>query len=447
MADKYLNYDGVQRLVSKLKTYISNAVKVTGVKGNSENSYRTGNVNLTAANIGAFEQKQYERGTTEAGIRPLIDQARANRLAFLPPEQVIIEQTTDGGTTWTDAGISDTTKRGLFCEKSVNVSIPLLNGAKSKSCGIRVTITGMKYNVPDGTTETNKYNYWNSNYVSSVERYFNVREWWFWVSSNNDTIRPEIYCATGANPNNWVTVFNTDFRMTGWSGSDWIRAGGGKTFGGSVTQTGNYWNWRLIFWSDYADNKSDFISATKQVMQQIRCYGDSVWTVPNNFMARDHIYDWDTAMNVTFPAAVTATGNIITTNGTTSTKKLVVTGLENSTANASRNIWFSDNTTAGKPVVNSNFQYNPSTNILTVGNVNGKVNNHTVNSDVPANAVFTDTVTTATTIGSGNAVTAISASNGEITVTKGSTFLTSSQVQDMIDDAISSITNANEVEY
>lgn len=56
-----------------------------------------------------------------------------------------------------------------------------------------------------------------------------------------------------------------------------------------------------------------------------------------------------------------------------------------------------------------------------------KVNNHTVNSDVPANAVFTDTVTTATTSGSGNAVTAISASNGALTVTKGTTFLTQHQ--------------------
>lgn len=54
-----------------------------------------------------------------------------------------------------------------------------------------------------------------------------------------------------------------------------------------------------------------------------------------------------------------------------------------------------------------------------------KVNSHTVNADVPTNAKFTDTVTTATTTGSGNAVTAISASNGALTVTKGSTFLTS----------------------
>lgn len=47
--------------------------------------------------------------------------------------------------------------------------------------------------------------------------------------------------------------------------------------------------------------------------------------------------------------------------------------------------------------------------------------------EVGNNPVFTDTVTTVTTSGSGNAITAISASNGAITATKGTTFLTSHQ--------------------
>lgn len=52
------------------------------------------------------------------------------------------------------------------------------------------------------------------------------------------------------------------------------------------------------------------------------------------------------------------------------------------------------------------------------------VNNHTVESDVPANAKFTDTVTTVTSSGTGNAITNITASGGKLTATKGSTFLT-----------------------
>lgn len=71
----------------------------------------------------------------------------------------------------------------------------------------------------------------------------------------------------------------------------------------------------------------------------------------------------------------------------------------------------------------------------------GTVNNHTVASDVPADAVFTDTVTTASTTGDGNAVTAISASNGVLTVTKGTTFLTSHQDISGKADKATTVTN------
>lgn len=45
-----------------------------------------------------------------------------------------------------------------------------------------------------------------------------------------------------------------------------------------------------------------------------------------------------------------------------------------------------------------------------------------LNATVPANAKFTDTVTTVTTSGTGNAITSITASNGELTVKKDNTF-------------------------
>lgn len=51
--------------------------------------------------------------------------------------------------------------------------------------------------------------------------------------------------------------------------------------------------------------------------------------------------------------------------------------------------------------------------------------NYTIEKSVPSNAKFTDTVTTVTVTGDGNAITAISASNGAITATKGATYLTS----------------------
>jgi len=59
-------------------------------------------------------------------------------------------------------------------------------------------------------------------------------------------------------------------------------------------------------------------------------------------------------------------------------------------SNGARPIWFSylgDNT---RPVYNTNFQYNPATGRLDVGNING----YTIEKSVPFNAVFTDTTYT-----------------------------------------------------
>lgn len=294
---------------------------VTGVKGNAESSYRTGQVNLTAANVQAI--KISENGNTQQLARPLqlngcndntldakINTLRANRLAFLPADQIIIEKTTDGGTTWTDAGVADSTKTGLFSETRAGVYIPLLNGVKDTNCGLRITFTAMKYNVPSGTAETSKYNYWNSNYIASTERYNQLKEMYFWVSSNTDSIGVKVERATGAASTNWVTIFdNTNYGLTGWSGNDYIRFGQG-VFGGGTTQTGNYWNYRLTFFTR-GPGGSMTLSGTNtnssQSILEIRGYGDTWWTAGNEYAANDHLYTHDYLKNATFPAQVTAT--------------------------------------------------------------------------------------------------------------------------------------------
>ena len=54
---------------------------------------------------------------------------------------------------------------------------------------------------------------------------------------------------------------------------------------------------------------------------------------------------------------------------TISNKSFNYSAIEQGSANADRNVWFSDNTAVGKPVYNNNFKYNPSTNILKVGSL------------------------------------------------------------------------------
>ena len=253
-----------------------------------------------------YSEPTYGIGTADPITRPLVESVRANRLAFLPASQIIIEQTTDGGITWTDAGVSDSTKEGLFAGTRPTVTLPLLNGVRSTNCGLRVTITAMRYNVPSGTAETAKYNYWNSTYVDSTERYCSIDKFWFWIGANGDRERITVESATGANPNNWRTKFNTDFGASGWSGSDWVKTSYGS-FGGGTNQTGNEWNWRITFFSRMADGASAFTQTSKQAICQIMAYGENVWTSSNNLMKTDRLYAYDVNQNATFPAKVTAT--------------------------------------------------------------------------------------------------------------------------------------------
>lgn len=282
-----------------------------------------------------YKMPAYQTGTGDQIMQTKVALTRANRLAFLPADQIIIEQTTDGGVTWTDAGVSDNQKSLIFSGYSTGGAvIPLLNGAKSTNCGLRFTITGMKYDVPAGTPETEKYNYWNSNYILSTERYCSLDHMWFWLSGNSDAIRCQVYRATGAASTNWVTCFDTDFPLKGWSGSDWVSFPN-SVFGGGTNQTTNYWNWRIVFWSRMNNGATEFQSTTAQQINRILGYGENVWIAPNTMMQWDHMYSVDVNKHVTFPANVTATNFV------------------------------------------------------------GKINGYTVSKDVPSNAVFTDTTYTA----------------------------------------------------
>lgn len=248
-------------------------------------------------------------GVNDVTYQALINDVRANRLAFLPADQIIIEKTTDGGITWEDAGIPDGTKTALFSETRPGVYIPKINNEINTNCGLRITITAMKYDVPAGTPETQKYNYWNSSYVKSTERYNQIKLMYFWVSTANNALKITVQKATGANPNSWTNVFlNNNYGMTGWSGNDIITFGQG-VFGGGTTQTGNTWNWRITLMT-CGPNGSDTLTQSSltstMMVSEIRGYGDTYWTAGNKYAASDHLYSWDSNKNATFPSNITA---------------------------------------------------------------------------------------------------------------------------------------------
>ena len=284
------------------------------------------------------------RGLNDVTLQPLVSTARANRLAFLPADQIIIEKTTDGGEHWTDAGVSDVTKLELFSETRTNVYLPLIEGKRNILCGLRITITAMKYNVPDGTPETEKYNYWNSTYVNRTERYCQLKDMYFWLSSVNDSIGVTVQRATGANPNSWSTIFNdSNFYMTGWSGCNYINFSQ-NLFGGLTNQTTQYWNYRITLMTKGVNGTNTMATSsttTQQSIAEIRGYGDTVWAVANNYMSKDHIYSFDANQNTTFPANVSATKFIGSLQGNADT---ATTAGGITSAGTTAQFWRGDNT-------------------------------------------------------------------------------------------------------
>lgn len=316
-------------------------------------------------------------GIGDPTYRPLINNRRANHLAFLPASQIIIEQTTDGGTTWVDAGISDGAKINLFSEtRASTVYLPLVNGQVSALGGLRITFTPMNYAVPSGVAETDKYSYWrrpdtydttasynvgdrvyvstnnfaiytcktaiaapagtfNSTYWTASsniqERYFSLQNMYFWLSVANTGIGIGVkyQVAKGNAPDTWVDIFDSDSyntAMGGWSGGNCIKFAN-TVIGGSLAQTGNSWNCRLTFFPRTTSGGSDIASGLtgKPFIQEIRGFGDSWWATINAdsaYASIDHLYKWDYLKNATFPAKITV-GSAPTANMDVATKQYV----------------------------------------------------------------------------------------------------------------------------
>ena len=248
---------------------------------------------------------------TTQGIVPMTG---ANRFAFLPADQIIVEQSTDGGVTWQEyaGALSDQKKVALFSDINSPFYIPLKNGVRSCDCMLRISITAMKYNVPENTPETEKFNYWNNNYVTEQERYCNPNLFSIFLSSVTDRIQLKIEYYRGDGQK--YSIVSTYDGLRGYSGRNNLK-GIGVAFGGATTQLTNIWNYRFTFRTQavdgsFDDSKLDTSTNTiSQNISSIQAFSNNCWSYSNMMMYNNHIYDYDYLQNVSF------LGNILPTSG------------------------------------------------------------------------------------------------------------------------------------
>lgn len=213
----------------------------------------------------------------------------SNKLAFINADALLFEYSSDGGSTYTTYTMTNTAKR-WFCTgiQAVPIGRASASTSYSTSSRTRVTITAQ-----DGT----------HTYVYTDPRKLLIN-----VEASGD-MTVLIEYRTGyayQNLGSWET-YGT-YTLSGWSGWNDIPLIL-DTLGGFVDQTSNYWQLRLTF------AMTSFSSSypTTAYVRGIRLFGQNCWYPTSNLGEINHLYSYDASQNASFPASLSAAGNLSVT--------------------------------------------------------------------------------------------------------------------------------------
>lgn len=218
----------------------------------------------------------------------------ANRLAFMPGQQITIEYSTDGGTTWTDYGYSTDTKSSLFTFDLQHIPIGG-NTDATLNHKTRVTLTAIE-------SDTKRYTYF-----MAKKLLINV--------STSVGLSVEIQTRTGTNylagNDTWASAGT--YSLSGWPSWNDIPLNNLNVGGYAGSQN---WQLRFIF------NITAFTSMTssyplEKYVEGIKMFGPSAWLFPSTLAATNNIFSYDINKTVTFPSTLIAT-TFKKTNGTSS---------------------------------------------------------------------------------------------------------------------------------
>ena len=209
----------------------------------------------------------------------LIDEMSPNRLAFLPASCIKVEYTRDGGSTWTDYGLTDDEKRSFVTlSQDLTIGCPDSDTTVTTDCKVRVTIT-----------------------ATAGVLYFQTRKIAIYMTTRSakgtHVLIEHARCGSG-------DVFHTTKQVELGGRPGWNIVQLAERFGGSESQTTNLRSLRFTF-----GVTSTPTGATSTMMvSKLYMYGETVWYAPYSMMKTGRPYTYDVNQNVTFPAKVSAAG-------------------------------------------------------------------------------------------------------------------------------------------
>ena len=214
----------------------------------------------------------------------MVPELGANRLAFIPASAIVLEYSRDSGSTWSTYSLSDESKINLFNGNGTGVYIGASSatGINKSSYMARVTIN-----------------------TSTASVYTALNKFVIYCSTNGSTgsyctVQGRLQSNYEAGTDTWTTFANK-VGITGWSGYNIINTSTITTYGN--TKTTQYGQVRFTFGTTgHSNTNYPGLSIIK-----IFGFGGVGWTTPSTMAKTGHMYTYDYAQNVTFPAKVTAT--------------------------------------------------------------------------------------------------------------------------------------------
>lgn len=328
------------------------------------NAFHAGN-NIPRTSVG-LSTDQVSFGVDNVS-RNMIGMVRSNKTFGLPAQQITVEYSRDGGTTWIDYGLTSNEKRSLFAETRTFQIYPGKNttGANnSLNNQVRVTIT-------------------------HFDRYVSLDSVYLWSGRSGSLWCVDLDASTIGSPTEFTNIF-TGHRLDGWPSSS-IRYFPILSFGdySGGLKTENCHSLRLTFRLIVVG------SSGVPYVNDIRFYGLEAWMAPNNMVGTDHLYSWDVDLTAQFPNSVIGGNDSHTsTRSVTAKSKSGVLSLKsngNTYGNGTRTLTaYAHGSGSSKDivVVDTNNIVSLNTDNLTIS---GK---GTTSQDVPAKLSFSVTDTT-----------------------------------------------------
>lgn len=205
----------------------------------------------------------------------------ANRLAYMTPGDILIEYSTDGGSTWKDTGAAAASKTNLVTNTQSFCIGNKSSAAATVNDKLRITLT-----------------------ATSGKLYFSLKKLMINVSTNGaGSCKVTIEGAKIGADTTFVTL-KSGVSLSGWSG--WNVINQVLTFGGSSSQTSQYRKLRFTFSVGSVSTNASYKS--NLTVNAIRAYGENAWNTGGPLAASGHMYTHDGDKNVAFPGKVSATG-------------------------------------------------------------------------------------------------------------------------------------------